>query len=185
MSAGEGEIATAWHPTATSDRHRLRLQFDWQQDRHQLQLWRDVEAAGEVASELLLISEEGTPNNRWPPSPPLQSLAIEERGEQTVALAVGMAGGAHWSASIETLPEPLALRFDYACRLNEEPAFLGSTFRIAETIPEQAVSAMDFVGGKQELAAGSLRITSDPPIASNSVLVARWQFTLRYVATNA
>ena len=49
-----------------------------------------------LGSELLLTSVEGTAHNRWPPSPPLQSLAIEERGEQTVALAVGMAGGAHW-----------------------------------------------------------------------------------------
>ncbi len=179
MSAGEGEIATQWQPLTANERHRLRLQFDWQQDRHQMQLWRDVETDGVLASESLLTSVEGT-HNRWPPSPPLQSLAIEERSEQMVALAVGMAGGAHWSVSVETLPEPLALRFDYACRLNEAADFLGSTFGFAETISEQAISVTDLAGGTVDIASGLLRVTADPPITASSVMVARWQFTLRY-----
>ena len=184
MSAGEGEIATSWQgcaidPANDDLRHRLRLEFDWQQDRHWQRLWRDIETAGHLSSELLLASVEGTAEHRWPASPPLQSLAFENRGEQTVALAVGMAGGAHWSASIETLPEPLALRFDYACRLNEEADFLGTTFKLM-TAAAELLEVNDLVGGVHESSADQLRIVADPAVRQNSVLTARWRFTLRY-----
>lgn len=179
MTAGVGEIATDWQ-AVNGGRHRLRLLFDWQDDRHRLQLIHELDTAGTISSEVLLTSVEGGAVHRWPASPPLQSLAFEERGEQTVALAVGMAGGAHWSASIETLPEPLALRFDYACRSTEEPEFLGTTFALAEEGISEPLQVTDLAGGAFETASEILRITADPPQKTNSVLTARWRFTIRY-----
>jgi hypothetical protein len=156
------------------------LVFDWRHDRHQKQLLRDLEVAGVVSSELLMASVEGDATHRWPTSPPLQSLAFEARGEQSVALGVGMAGGAHWSGSIETLAEPLALRFDYACRSTEEPEFLGSTFLLAPEASSARLQVTDLAGCALESLLENLRIVADPPVKTNSVLTARWRFTIRY-----
>ncbi len=164
------QIATAWHHGK-----RLRLSLAWRQDRYQTELFLDEESS----STLLLSSVEGSAQDRWPASPPLQSLALESRGEQTVALAVGMAGKAHWSASIETLPEPLALRFDYACRLSEPAEFLGSTFEPAQTNSGLFELAFrDIQGGRLTQETNCIAISAEPPVQAGSVWKARWQFTI-------
>jgi len=77
----------------------------------------------------LLISQEGGSESRWPPSPPLQEVHIEKRGEaRQVALAVGMAGDSHWSLSCELDARAGTLHFDVACRFKEEPECLGSCY---------------------------------------------------------
>jgi len=109
----------------------LRLQFARSGDRfvHQV-LWLDT--AGN--EHLLLTTAEGDDTNPWPPSPPLQDLHLESRGAgATVALAVGMAGRSHWSLSVEALPVG-ELRFDVACRANDPPGPLASSYRLGEGV---------------------------------------------------
>ena len=66
---------------------------------------------------VVLASCEGSADEDWPPSPPLQTLHVEAReGNRQVALLVGMAGKSHWSASIELDPTSNCLVFDVACR---------------------------------------------------------------------
>lgn len=76
-----------------------------------------------------LISQEGSDPDGWPLSPPLQSLAIENRPEGAVALLVGMSGQSHWSASFEALADR-RLKIDIACRLGSgvKEWRLGSTY---------------------------------------------------------
>ena len=78
-----------------------------------------------------LVSQEGAGPDDWPLSPPLQSLAIEERAEGAVALLVGMSGQSHWSASFEMRPG-LRLVVDIACRLGSGAGEwrLGTTYLV-------------------------------------------------------
>jgi len=91
-------------------------------------------ATGETVA--CLESLEGTPEDSWPPSPPLKELHYEERAAQTVALAVGMAGRSHWSLAVEADSDDLVpddggrFVFDVACRITGEPAWLGSRYRL-------------------------------------------------------
>jgi len=91
-------------------------------------------ATGETVA--CLESLEGTPEDSWPPSPPLKELHFEDRSKQTVALAVGMAGRSHWALAVEadtdhlTSDEGGRIVFDVACRIAGEPAWLGSHYRL-------------------------------------------------------
>ena len=93
---------------------RLRVRFTWHGDRyaHEISLLRDG------AWDCVLKSVEGTPDDAWPASPPLQSLHVEPRGDgRQVALLVGMAGKCHWSASVELDAAGEQARFEVACRV--------------------------------------------------------------------
>jgi len=58
-------------------------------------------AEGDARIELLR-SVEGDHTHSWPPSPPLQEVHLEQRGDgASIALAVGKAGSSHWSLSVE------------------------------------------------------------------------------------
>lgn len=107
----------------------LRVEFARRGDRYGHVVYR----AGQpdhVGWQPVLESIEGTPDDVWPPSPPLQNIHIERRAQGVlVALLVGMAGTSHWSASIELDPRARRLTFDVACRLQLPPGKLGSTYR--------------------------------------------------------
>ena len=80
----------------------------------------------------LLASCEGSADDPWPPSPPLQSLHTEQRPGGPCLLLVGMVGPNHWSVSIE--PRDSELTFDVACRIKRWPGgdgavTLGSGYR--------------------------------------------------------
>jgi hypothetical protein len=82
---------------------------------------------------LILASLEGTPDQAWPTSPPLQEIVAETvaAGRQPSLLGVGMAGKSHWSATIEGDGFSEAIAFDIACRTAEAPALLGSAYLLA------------------------------------------------------
>ena len=75
---------------------------------------------------------------RWPASPVLVELSRVSvpRGDAAggeAIVGVGLAGRSHFSASIAPDPHvPDAIRFEIACRLNESPGWLGSTYRTAD-----------------------------------------------------
>lgn len=67
---------------------------------------------------------------RWPAAPVLVELSRIETAHGPAILGVGLAGRSHFSASIG--PDPAAAdrpRFEIACRYNEQPVWLGSTYR--------------------------------------------------------
>jgi len=177
---------------------RLRLRFARNGDRYVHQVtWLD--AAG--TEHLLLSTVEGDDTNPWPPSPPLQDLHLESRGAgATVALAVGMAGRSHWSLSVEAVSEG-ELRFDVACRANDSPGPLASTYQLGEgvvakptadgitlTVQNQVAAII-----KADAAHSTLQspATSAAPAMENSLAVApqqvptvapatvRWQYVIR------
>lgn len=104
----------------------LRLEFRRTVDRFAHQLW----AIADGQSELLLTSQEGTADDIWPSSPPLQELHLESRpGGCELALLVGMAGHSHWSLSAELEPAAGSLAFDVACRIRDGAGPLGSRYQ--------------------------------------------------------
>ena len=106
----------------------------------------------------LLESVEGEGEAPWPPSPALQELHVESRGEHNVvALLVGRAGPAHWSLSVE-LAEPAAggsrLAYDLACRVGVAPGWLGSSYRLGKGVRAERVEEklqLDWPGGRAKL----------------------------------
>lgn len=108
------------------DGRGLRVTFVWHRDRyaHTIAVVR-----GDHITPVL-ASGEGTEFDDWPPSPALQDLSIEHRGDdQSVALLVGMAGTSHWSLSIEATKSESTLVFDVACRVTDKPRQMGSLYR--------------------------------------------------------
>jgi len=73
-------------------------------------------------------AEDGDP--RWPASPVLVELSRLATAGGPAILGVGLAGRSHFSASIGPDPEhPDRIRFEIACRFNEPPVWLGTTYR--------------------------------------------------------
>ncbi len=113
---------------ATSD-GRLRVEFHWQHDRFVQQLFVGSLAAGN--------SIEGDAEDSWPSSPPLQQLSLEDINGSNVILGVGAAGRGHWSISVEIDSQSdgaQAIKFELACRSKEQPPFLGSSYRLTDSI---------------------------------------------------
>jgi len=102
----------------------LRLTFAWSGDRYAQQ----IDYCHRGAAARLLTSREDDDRAVWPISPPLQQLTLEPRPRGPVALLVGMAGTSHWSVSIEADNDPAQMTFDVACRVGQQPTFLGSTY---------------------------------------------------------
>lgn len=100
------------------------LAFVWEGDR-----WRHsiTLPSGTIVESLEGPVPGGDP--RWPASPPLVEVSVATTAYGPAALAVGLAGRSHFSASIVPLPEAQGvLLFEIACRLHEEPVWLGSSY---------------------------------------------------------
>lgn len=124
----------------------LRLEFVRRDDRYAHQ----IEFVDGPATRLCCRSLEGSSDDIWPPSPPLQQLHFEPRGDgQPVALLVGMAGKSHWSMSVEAEPAARCFVFDVACRLAAAPACLSSRYGFEETPVFGAESGIVCVNDKK------------------------------------
>ena len=113
--------------TGCRDGWGVRVVFERKADRyaHEIQCFLGHNTTS------LLCSLEGGADRRWPESPPLQQLSIEERGDGSrLALLVGMAGQSHWSASVHAEIERPRVEFDIACLARESPTWLGSSYRL-------------------------------------------------------
>lgn len=119
--------------------HVLRVVLEQTADRvgHRI----EVLAPGAADSPSILAalrSLEGTSHELWPPSPPLQSCSLQEiRIGEAAAFLVGMAGKNHWSASIEAIPGKGEVVFDVACRVQQMPDWLGTTYSPPEVRVEE------------------------------------------------
>ena len=103
----------------------LRTSVSYQQDRFITQL--DALIDSEIIP--LLRSVEGASSEVWPASGPLQEVLpqVNESGE--LLTAVGRAGKSHWSTVVSCTGDG-GIEFDFACRVKEEPSWLGSTYAI-------------------------------------------------------
>jgi hypothetical protein len=112
-------------------------------------------------------SIEGASDERWPASPPLQQLSVEElRPGTEVALLVGMAGKSHWSISIEPVDDRIAFVFDVACRSREATEHLGSGYSLSESslyIEDDHFATMSVAGQL-------LRLQCDRESATNAII---------------
>jgi len=79
----------------------------------------------------LLESIEGTEQEPWPASPPMQQMVEESfsPGASPVLLGVGLSGNGHWSTAIETQRDQL-LKFDIACKNSKSSSWFGSEYRV-------------------------------------------------------
>lgn len=70
-------------------------------------------------------------DDRWPASPVLTEVSLVAAGGGTAIGGVGAAGRSHFSLSISRHPaRPDTLLFEAACRIQEPPGWLGSTYRV-------------------------------------------------------
>jgi len=79
----------------------------------------------------LLESIEGSEEEPWPASPPMQQVVEEcfTLGAPPVLLGVGLSGNGHWSIAVETL-DSKRLKFDIACKNSKNAQWLGSQYRV-------------------------------------------------------
>jgi hypothetical protein len=96
--------------------------------------WRHVVT---VAGAPLLTSIEGPHDHaadpRWPASPALTEVSLVAAAGRSAILGLGLAGRSHFSVSVAAHPAlPDTLLFEVACRIQEPPAWLGSTYRTAD-----------------------------------------------------
>lgn len=69
---------------------------------------------------------------RWPAAPVLTEVLATVAAGRSVVVGVGLAGRSHFSASIAGHPALAdTLLFEIACRIQERPGWLGSTYRAA------------------------------------------------------
>jgi hypothetical protein len=116
----------------------VRLCFSQDRFGHEIRLCDGTNQVG------VLRSLEGAPDEKWPASPPFQSLHVERReqagAERQVALLVGMSGKSHWSASIEVDRALRQARFDIACRTGETLKLApASRYRISQDVALEKV----------------------------------------------
>jgi hypothetical protein len=157
---------------------QLRVVFQWCGDRYSHTVERLVEGIWTPC----LMSVEGTAEDDWPPSPPLQTLHIEQREiVGSVALLVGRAGTSHWSASVEPFPEGGGgFSFDVACRIQENPAWLGSRYRLLTASAACGVAiSPDPSLARLETEPGGDRAVRPIEAASSLPGTVRWRYQLR------
>ena len=82
---------------------------------------------------VLLTSVEGSDQQTWPPSAPLQDISHHDLETGEAILGVGMAGKSHWSASV-SVEDNAAIFFDMACLIKTENATVGSEYRVADGV---------------------------------------------------
>ncbi len=133
----------------------MRIRFTWQGDFYGHQ----IDAIDGPLTRTLLESIEGDQLVDWPPSPPLQHVSVSWIASDTeqghVAMLVGATSKGHWSMCVSARdrqtyprnklantklyldgiylddePDDAELFFDIACRVNDAPQFLGSTYRV-------------------------------------------------------
>ena len=140
--------------------------FQWRDDRFGHTVFLDDD---EVATSI-----EGDADDEWPSSPPIQQLSLESAGESNVLLGVGGAGTSHWSISVELSSDPVAAKFDLACRFKSEPSQIGSAYRIGDAVE----LAADANAACAESAEGSRRVEPVGGDSGSTSGTVRWTYRI-------
>jgi len=121
--------------------------------------WRHVvSVAGTIAFESVEGAGGADADPRWPASPALTEVTRFDAAGRPAILGLGLAGRSHFSASVAAHPDrPDTLLFEVACRIQEPPAWLGSTYRTAS---------------------GALAQTAPPAAAGNLPRTVQWAYTV-------
>jgi hypothetical protein len=139
--------------TGSRDDLRLRIDFNRKTDRYQQALWL---IAGE-REVCVLTTVEGTGQQEWPPSPPLQQLHQHQTpAGDLAALGVGMAGTSHWSLAVEASADQPMLCCDVACRARKTPGNLAVTWELGEDV---VVNTLTQWSVELSTAIGSVRVS--------------------------
>ena len=124
----------------TARRQSIRLRFDWQEDR-----WaHHLIVPSELLETEIMSSVEGTPDQTWPPSAPLQDVSRHALEQGEAILCVGMAGKSHWSASFSAQAhgQTCQIKADLAClqKAIAPNAQLGSTYLLDQNLSVTSTS---------------------------------------------
>lgn len=134
-----------------------------------------------VGDQVALSSVDGDGTQEWPASPPIQQISLEPIENVSMILGVGGAGRGHWSISvgwqaggeIDGRQFDGGFCFDMACRVKDQPEFLGSTYAInAEADRPVKVSA---VLGTEKRKAGEVSVLA---AGENMGATYRWGYLL-------
>jgi len=140
----------------------------------------------------LLASLEGSPDDEWPPSPPLTTVeTLPGSSHAQALLLLGMAGRSHWSASIRISEPNRSIELEVACRIKEQPAWLGSSYRtmvagemtghVAQLKVEDQTVGIAAVGASVHVTREGLKIAVAPPVGPFPQTV-RWNYSVRHVS---
>lgn len=118
------------HSPLTLEVDRLGLTFEWRHDRWAHRVVLD----GRAVAESVEGPEAGSGGDpRWPASPVLTEVTATTAAGRPAVVGVGLAGRSHFSASFTPHPAVAdALLVEIACRVQEQPGRLGSTYRTAD-----------------------------------------------------
>lgn len=117
----------------------VRVNLAFEQDR----FVTEISGIFDSAVVSLLRSVEGTSQDVWPPSGALQEVLPQEHETGRLLAAVGRAGKSHWSTVVLCSEPAGTVEFDFACRVKEQPTWLGSTYMLdlaqSKVVDEQCV----------------------------------------------
>jgi hypothetical protein len=141
---------------------RLEVRFDWRDDRWGHRFFID----GEPVWESVEGAAGGPPlSDRWPASPAFTEIMVTETAAGPALVAVGRAGRSHFSASLTAAANTAdTLLAEIACRLQEVPDWLGSTYRPLRHEAEKRP------------AGGQLSIQPPPGAGSNLPATSNWSY---------
>lgn len=170
---------------------QLEVTFVWREDRFAHVVELVSHTAQGIDRQILLQSMEGTAQENWPASPPLQAC---QSLDDTEILATGMAGATHWSLAFTKSEEGLI--WDAACRVQQPPPQIGSTYKCHVPIHYTGDGEAILVPGRGRpcrLLASAAMDTNCHLVAANDVgdvriqahpntalpATVRWQYRLR------
>lgn len=143
----------------------------------------------------LLESIEGSEEEPWPASPPMQQMVEEcfTPGTSPVLLGVGLSGNGHWSTAIET-QKIGQLKFDIACKNTKSSTWFGSQYRILAPIqPSIRPNSIEFFVeparielsmsiGRLDFCDAERRVRVSPISEPSSIQTHRWCYEISLMA---
>ena len=95
----------------------------------------------------LLESCEGSSNDSWPASPPLQEVLLQSDEGRPYLAGLGSAGSGLWSLIVAPVEGHVGFEFDYACRTAQAPVWLGCRYRPTGCWTHLQADSLDFESG--------------------------------------
>ncbi len=138
-----------------------------------------------------LESIEGSEDESWPASPPMQQMVEEcfTPGTGPVLLGVGLSGNGHWSTAIETQTSG-RLKFDIACKNTKSSTWFGSQYRLLAPIqPSIRPNSIEFLVesvrielsmsiGRLDFSDADRRVRVSPISEPSSIQTHRWCYEI-------
>ncbi len=141
-----------------------------------------------------LESIEGSEEEAWPVSPPMQQMVEEcfTPGASPVLLGVGLSGNGHWSTAIET-QNTGELKFDIACKNSKSSTWFGSQYLLLiptqpsirpnsiEIFAKRVRMELSMSMGRLDYSASERRIRVSPISDPSSIQTHRWCYEIGHM----